>query len=82
LYSKSYGGFESKARLTFCGTIQPMNTQSNHKQTRLRLSLLALAVLILTPFGLYFALQAGADWLAAFLFALLSGAILLVMFAA
>lgn len=59
-----------------------MNTQSNHKQTRLRLSLLALAVLILTPFGLYFALQAGVDWLAAFLFALLSGAILLVMFAA
>jgi len=71
-----------KVGLTFCGTIQPMSTQSNHQQTRLRLSLLALAVLILTPFGLYFALQAGADWLAAVLFALLSGAILLVMFAA
>jgi hypothetical protein len=56
-----------------------MNAQPNHRQKRLYLSLLALAVLILTPFGLYFALQAGMDWLAAVLFGLLSAGILLVM---
>mgnify|MGYP001285066969 CR=1 FL=1 len=56
-----------------------MNNQTNHRQKRLYLSLLALAVLILTPFGLYFALQSGADRLAAVLFAVLSGGILLVM---
>ncbi|GIV62715.1 MAG: hypothetical protein AB1457_16790 [Chloroflexota bacterium] len=56
-----------------------MNNQTNHRQKRFYISLLALAALILTPFGLYFALQSGADGLAAILFALLSAAILLVM---
>ncbi|MEW6180260.1 MAG: hypothetical protein AB1522_10065 [Chloroflexota bacterium] len=58
------------------------NRAGNNNHRRLRLSLLALSVLILTPFGLYFALQAGADWLAAVLFGLLSAGILLVMLAA
>jgi hypothetical protein len=56
-----------------------MNNPTKPRRKRLYLSLLALAVLILTPFGLYFALQAGTDWLAAVLFAVLSGGILLVM---
>ncbi|WP_322792233.1 hypothetical protein [Bellilinea sp.] len=59
-----------------------MNAQPNHHQKRLYLSLLALAVLILTPFGLYFALQAGLNGLAAVLFGLLSAGILLVMLTA
>ncbi len=58
------------------------NRAGNNNHRRLRLLLAALAVLILTPFGLYFALQAGADWLAAALFGLLSAGILLVMLAA
>lgn len=64
------------------GKIQPMNTQPNRSSQRLRLALLALAALILTPFGLYFALQSGRDGLAAVLFGLLSAGILLVMLTA
>ncbi len=55
-----------------------MSNDSQRKR-RYRLSLLALTILILTPFGLYFALQANQDGLAAVLFALLSGGVLLVM---
>ncbi|MEN4011653.1 MAG: hypothetical protein AB1453_06225 [Chloroflexota bacterium] len=55
------------------------NSTSNHAGRRLKLSLLALGLLILTPFGLYFALQSGNNALAAALFALLGAAILLVM---
>ena len=56
--------------------------ETNHRQKRLYLSLLTLAVLILTPFGLYFALQAGLNGLAVVLFGLLSAGILLVMLTA
>lgn len=52
---------------------------SNSNQRRFKLSLLVLGLLILTPFGLYFALESGSGTLAAALFALLSAAIVLVM---
>jgi hypothetical protein len=52
---------------------------SNANPRRFKRSLLALGLLILTPFGLYFALEGGNDLLAALLFAVLGGAILLVM---
>lgn len=55
------------------------NRSSDNGQRRLQILLLTLTALLLIPFGLYFALQTGADGLAAVLFALLSGAILLVM---